>query len=84
MEERGQLLTEGSFHDTSDNFPNQTEDEFVDANHTSVNSFEMDDEELLTSGLDVEPAETSNNDLIGMNARDNDGDDFSDEDLLAD
>jgi hypothetical protein len=67
-----------------DNFPNQTEEEFVDANHTSVNSFEMDDEELLTSDLDVEPVETNNNNLNGMNARENDDDDFSDEDLLAD
>ena len=44
----------------------------------------MDDEELLTSDLDVEPVETNNNNLNGMNARDNDDDDFSDEDLLAD
>lgn len=88
--EENDHLFEGDFHDTSSNFPIPAEEEFVDANHTSSNSFEMDDDELLTSDLDAVPLETKNdrvemNEMEGLTlVHNHDDDDFSDEDLLAD
>ena len=95
-EEHEHHLTEGSFHDTLDYFPNPTEENLILADcNAATNSFEMDDDELLTSDLDAEPADTNNNANDGMEnnvvgsglgvvQNHEDYDDFSDEDLLAD
>ena len=96
-EEVGEVEEEQEVHLAEVGFPTTDDDEFVDANHTASNSFEMDDDELLTSDLDAEEpvVETTNyansNDRIELNEQESaavvhahDDDDFSDEDLLAD
>ena len=97
-EEVGVVVEEQEVHIAEGGFPTPTDDdEFVDANHTASNSFEMDDDELLTSDLDAEEPVVKttnyakNNDRIDINEQESaavvhahDDDDFSDEDLLAD
>lgn len=96
-EEVGVVDEEQEVHLAEGGFPTTDDDEFVDANHTASNSFEMDDDELLTSDLDAEEPDVettnyaNNNDRIELNEQESaavvhahDDDDFSDEDLLAD